>query len=302
VARFAAGVTFSSTVDAAGVARFNAGATASTLDVQNAARFDGGVTVKGSAGNTTFDTVGNLTVGATLTVNGNFFVSGTVTTVNRTDLQVDDKLIVLGRTLATDALLDQAGFQLGTDSTRNLQWLSGSTAWTSSQNFNVASGGAYKINGASVLFGSVLGSSITTSSLTQVGTIANGTWQGSIIGATYGGTSRNLSGAGASGGIVFRDSLGLNVQSAAGTATQVLLGSANGTPTWTNLTALTGLTADRVTVTNTTTGAGPYYIMFADATSGAVLPRVDGSGITFNATTNILSCVQIEATIDGGTW
>ena len=62
------------------------------------------------------------------------------------------------------------------------------------------------------------------------------------------------------------------------------------------------LTAQRVTVTDTVSGAGPYYLMFADATSGAVLPLVDSIGITFNATTNVLSCVQIEAIVDGGVW
>jgi hypothetical protein len=47
-----------------------------------------------------------------------------------------------------------------------------------------------KIAGISVLSGSVLGSGVTSSSLTTVGTIGTGTWQGTAIGIAYGGTGQ----------------------------------------------------------------------------------------------------------------
>ena len=53
---------------------------------------------------------------------------------------------------------------------------------------DLASGKEYKINGASVLSGSALGSGVTSSSLTSVGTIASGAWQGDAVGIAYGGT------------------------------------------------------------------------------------------------------------------
>ena len=54
--------------------------------------------------------------------------------------------------------------------------------------------------------------------------------------------------------------------------------------------SLTGIatTASNVAVTDTTTGTGPYYVMFADGTTGNRAVRVDSSALTFNATTNVL--------------
>jgi len=67
-----------------------------------------------------------------------------------------------------------------------------------------------------------------------------------------------------------------------------LLGNVNGTASWaTN--AVNALTSSRFTVTDTTTGTGPYYVVFTDGTTGAQLPRVDSAALTFNATTNTLT-------------
>lgn len=72
-------------------------------------------------------------------------------------------------------------------------------------------------------------------------------------------------------------------------------GSLAGTASWaTN--AITSLTASRFTVTDTTTGTGPYYVVFTDGTSGAQLPRVDSAALTFNATTNTLTVTASNAT------
>jgi hypothetical protein len=244
----------------------------------------------------------DVTIGKTLTVSGNFYVAGTVTTVNRTDLQIDDKIIVLGRTLGSDgALQSGAGLYVGPSGSTADSWTWNSTrGWESSSlGVNIPSTRSYSINGTSVLSSTTLGSGVQSSSLTSVGTIGTGIWQGSVIGMLYGGAGGNIN-ALPNNGVIYKTASGLTA-TAAGAAGQVLVGSA-GVPTWTNFTALTGLTAERVVVNNTVTGEGPYYLMFADATSGAVLPRVDSLGITFNATTNILSCVQIEAIVDGGVW
>jgi hypothetical protein len=56
------------------------------------------------------------------------------------------------------------------------------------QDIDLASGKEFKINGASVLNATTLGSSVVSSSLTSVGTIGTGTWNGTAIGVTYGGT------------------------------------------------------------------------------------------------------------------
>jgi hypothetical protein len=53
---------------------------------------------------------------------------------------------------------------------------------------DIASGASFKINGTSVLSSTTLGSGVTVSSLTSVGTIGTGTWQGTAVGVLYGGT------------------------------------------------------------------------------------------------------------------
>ena len=61
-------------------------------------------------------------------------------------------------------------------------------------------------------------------------------------------------------------------------------------------TATTAATSSTVTITDTTSGTGPYYLMFADGTTGARAARVDSSTLTFNATSNTLTIPVVSAT------
>jgi hypothetical protein len=61
-------------------------------------------------------------------------------------------------------------------------------------------------------------------------------------------------------------------------------------------TATTATNANNVAVTDTTTGTGPYYVMFADGTTGNRAVRVDSAALTFNATTNTLTATSSFAT------
>jgi len=61
-------------------------------------------------------------------------------------------------------------------------------ALSTANNISIGTGQAYQINGANVLSSTVLGSTVVTSSLTTVGTIGSGVWQGTVITPTYGGT------------------------------------------------------------------------------------------------------------------
>ena len=56
---------------------------------------------------------------------------------------------------------------------------------------NILSGQSYSIGGNSVLSGTSLGTGVTNSSLTAVGTISTGTWSATAITAFYGGTGYN---------------------------------------------------------------------------------------------------------------
>lgn len=131
----------------------------------------------------TFETTGNVTVGGNLTVNG------TTTSVNSTTLQVDDKNIELG-TVATpsDTTADGGGITLKGATDKTFNWVNSTDSWTSSEHIDLASGKEFKVAGTSVLSGSTLGSGVTASSLTSVGTIATGVWNGTAIGYAYGGT------------------------------------------------------------------------------------------------------------------
>jgi hypothetical protein len=124
---------------------------------------------------------GNVTVG------GNLVVNGTTTTISSTTLSVADKNIELAKGSNTDAAADGGGITLHGLSDYTLSWVSATSSWTSSEHFNLLTGKSYKINGTSVLSATSLGSGVTGSSLTSVGTISSGTWQGTAIAVGYGG-------------------------------------------------------------------------------------------------------------------
>jgi hypothetical protein len=125
---------------------------------------------------------GNVVVGGNLTVNG------TQTIINSTTMSVDDKNVVLGNVASpTDVTADGGGITLKGATDKTLNWVSAVGAWTSSEHVDLASGKAYKINGTNVLTSTALGSGVTGSSLTSVGTISSGTWQGTTVAVGYGG-------------------------------------------------------------------------------------------------------------------
>ena len=130
--------------------------------------------------------------GTSLVLSGDLTVNGTTTNINTTNLVVEDKNIVLGDvTTPSDATADGGGITLKGLSDKTLNWVDATDAWTSSEHFNLLTGKAYYINGASVLNATTLGSAIVTSSLTSVGTITSGTWSGSF-GAVSGANLTNI--------------------------------------------------------------------------------------------------------------
>jgi hypothetical protein len=132
---------------------------------------------------------GNATFSNNVTVTGNLTVSGTTTTVSSTTVEVADKNLTLGSVgTPTNTTADGGGITLKGATDKTFNWINATSAWTSSENLDLASGKAFYINGTSVLSGSTLGSGVTASSLTSVGTITSGTWQGTTLAVGYGGT------------------------------------------------------------------------------------------------------------------
>ena len=110
----------------------------------------------------------------TVVIKGNLQVDGTTTTINSTTLTVDDKNIVLGSGAANDAAADGAGITVESgDGNKTWNWVDSTDSWTSSENINLLTGKSFKINGTDVLSGSTLGSGVTASSLTSVGTLTS---------------------------------------------------------------------------------------------------------------------------------
>jgi hypothetical protein len=127
--------------------------------------------------------------GTDLTLSGNLTVNGTTTNINSTNLVVEDKNIVLADVeTPTDTTADGGGITLKGATDKTFNWVDATDSWTSSEHINLASTKELKINGTSVLSGSTLGSGVTGSSLTSVGTITSGTWTGTAIAIANGGT------------------------------------------------------------------------------------------------------------------
>jgi len=124
-----------------------------------------------------------------LTISGNLTVNGTTTNINSTNLVVEDKNIILADVeTPTDTTADGGGITIKGTTDKTLNWVDATDAWTSSEDFNLLTGKVYKIAGTSVLSGTTLGSGVTGSSLTSVGTITSGTWTGTAIAIANGGT------------------------------------------------------------------------------------------------------------------
>jgi hypothetical protein len=74
--------------------------------------------------------------------------TGTTTNINTTNLVVEDKNIVINDvTSPTDVNADGGGISLNGTTTKTLNWVDSTDAWTSSENFNLATGKAYYVNG-----------------------------------------------------------------------------------------------------------------------------------------------------------
>ena len=135
---------------------------------------------------------GTTTVNNDLTVSGDLTVNGTTTTINTTELSVDDKNIELGAVDSpTDVTADGGGITLKGTTDKTINWVNATDSWTSSENFELASGKQFRIDGNNILSSTTIGATVVNSSLQQIGTVNTGTWQATVIDPTYGGTGVN---------------------------------------------------------------------------------------------------------------
>lgn len=91
-----------------------------------------------SAGGT-FGVTGNATLSGDVVVAGDFTVNGTSTTVNTTNLDVEDKNITLGKvSTPSDTTADGGGITLKGATDKTFNWVDSTDSWTSSEHFSVS--------------------------------------------------------------------------------------------------------------------------------------------------------------------
>lgn len=118
-----------------------------------------------------------LDVAGDTRIRGNLTVEGETTTINTTNIAVEDLLIELGKVAdPSNTTANGGGISLegGVDGDKTLTWESISQSWSSSENFKLASGKIYKIGNSEVLTETSLGLSVASApGLTSVGTLSS---------------------------------------------------------------------------------------------------------------------------------
>jgi hypothetical protein len=124
--------------------------------------------------------------GTSLVLSGDLTVNGTTTTINSTEITIDDKNLVLGSVATpTDAGADGGGITLKGATDKTLNWVDATDAWTSSEHVNLASGKEFKVNGTSL--------KDVTETLTNK-TLTSPTMTAPVLGTPASGTMTNVTG------------------------------------------------------------------------------------------------------------
>ncbi len=159
---------------------------ASNSTATGALTVSGGLGVNGATFLNTLSTVGNASVGGDLSVAGNFTVIGNSKKITTTDLYVKDKDIILGE--VDEPTLDTADlggirllYKKGPEEYKSILYAKSGDRWLSNIDFDLVFGKSFKIGNIPVLDATTLGSGVVYSSLTKVGTISTGVWEGTPI-------------------------------------------------------------------------------------------------------------------------
>ena len=110
-------------------------------------------------------------------MSANLTVSGTTTTINTTNLDVEDKNITLGKVSSpSDTTADGGGLTLKGSSDKTFNWVDSTDSWTSSEHIDLASGKVLKVAGTQVLSATqYTGNAATATAVTNLTVAAEST-------------------------------------------------------------------------------------------------------------------------------
>jgi hypothetical protein len=223
--------------------------------------------------------------GTSLVLSGDLTVNGTTTTINSTEITVDDKNLTLGSVASpTDAGADGGGITLKGATDKTFSWVDATDSWTSSEHLDLASGKVLKVAGTQVLS--------ATEYTGNAATVTNGVYTSSKISALAATTSSELAG-------VITDETGTGALVFANTPTLVtpVIGAATGT----SLVLSGALTGTAITLDNTSVGS-------ATATAGTSATTIDTwSATTYSSAKYIvqmkkagnIEVIELLVTVDG---
>ena len=239
-----------------------------------------------------------LIPGMTVTVTsgtGAFGASPTIATVDsatQITLSVNHAVagaIVFASGGATDVTADGGGITIKGATDKTLNWVKTSTAWTSSENFDLANGKTYKINTVDVLSSSAVLQNATTASIgsTAAATTVN-------IGANNQNNILQIFGNSASG----TATLTTNVT----TGTVALMDSVTGTVNFSNSATVwnVGNTATQVQTVNMFGGStsASTYSMFHGATANATTKTIN---VGTNGVSGSITNINVGSAVSGST-
>jgi hypothetical protein len=230
--------------------------------------------------------------GTSLVLSGDLTVNGTTTTINSTEITIDDKNLVLGAVESpTDSGADGGGLTLKGDTDKTFNWVDATDAWTSSEHIDIATGKVLKIAGTQVLSATeytgnaatVTNGAYTTNNLSVfaatssselAGVISDETGTGALVFANTPTLVTPVLGAATATSIALTDAL-------LGTATATASDSATTIDTWSTSTYSSakyivqmkkGTDIEVIEVLVTVDGSNNVYLTeYADVISNAVL-------------------------------
>jgi hypothetical protein len=223
--------------------------------------------------------------GTSLVLSGDLTVNGTTTTINSTEITIDDKNLILGSVATpTDAGADGGGLTLKGATDKTFNWVDATDSWTSSEHLDLASGKVLKINGTQVLS--------ATEYTGNAATVTNGVYTSSKISALAATSSSELAG-------VISDETGTGALVFANTPT--LVTPAIGAATGTSLVLSGALTGTAVNFDHTLVGSNT-------ASAGTETTNIDAWSVaTYSSAKYIvqmkkgtdIEVIEVLVTVDG---